>query len=133
MSHPNLVIVSLYTGLNAFIILLLAYNVGHHRDRADALQPGATGDAELIRAIRAHGNTTEYVPTALIMLFVLALFPAPPVLLHALGAALTLGRVLLAIGMNREQHPNAIRFSGNLLTGLVYLGGAYACLYYAMG
>jgi len=34
--------------------------------------------------------------------------------------------------MTRKKHPNAIRFIGNLFTGLVYLVGAVSCLYAAL-
>jgi len=51
-------------------------------------------------------------------------------LLHALGSMFTAGRVAQAAGMVRSKHPNAVRFTGNLFTGLVYLAGSLACLYY---
>jgi uncharacterized membrane protein YecN with MAPEG domain len=88
------------------------------------------GDDILVRAIRAHGNAAEYMPLALLMLLLLALLGAPLLLIHALGIGLTAGRVFHAAGMFREDHPNAVRFTGNLLTGLVYLIGPLACLYY---
>jgi uncharacterized membrane protein YecN with MAPEG domain len=84
------------------------------------------------RAIRAHGNFTEYAPVVLFLVLVLALLSAPVWLIHGLGAAFTGGRVLHAIGMMREKHPNALRFSGNLLTGLVLLVGSAACFAYGM-
>lgn len=124
--------VAIYVALNALILLVLSYNVGRHRARTDSLDPGATGDEILVRAIRAHGNAAEYMPLAILMLLVLALFGAPLALIHGLGAAFTLGRVTHAAGMFREKHPNAVRFTGNLLTGLVYLIGPLSCLYYAV-
>ena len=125
-------IVAVYAGLNGLLILILAYQVGHHRGRQKALEPGATGDATLTRAFRAHANATEYIPTALLLLLLLALMTAPGALLHGLGAAFTVGRIAHAAGMMRQRHPNAIRFLGNLLTGLVYLIGSGAALYYAL-
>lgn len=127
---PELKAAAIYTALNALILLVLSYNVGRHRDRTDSLTPGAMGDDILMRAIRAHGNAAEYMPLALLMLLLLALLGAPLLLIHALGAGFTAGRVFHACGMFREKHPNAVRFTGNLLTGLVYLIGPLACLYY---
>jgi len=124
-------IVAIYAAVNALLLLGLSYNVGRHRARTDSLVPGAMGDDVLVRAIRAHGNASEYIPLAIVMLLILALLPAPVALLHGLGAVFTLGRIAQAFGMTREKHPNAIRFTGNLLTGLVYLAGAMACIYYA--
>lgn len=126
-------IVAIYAALNALLVLGLAYNVGQNRARADALTPGALGDDATIRAIRAHGNATEFIPLAILLMLILALLSTPTLLLHGFGSAFTIGRVLQAFGMTRRKHPNAIRFTGNLLTGLVYLIGAIACLYFAIG
>jgi uncharacterized membrane protein YecN with MAPEG domain len=125
-------IVALYAALNALLVLGLAYNVGQNRARADALKPGTLGDDATVRAIRAHGNATEYIPLTILLMLILSLLSTPTLLLHAFGAAFTVGRVLHAYGMTRETHPNAIRFTGNLLTGLVYLFGSIACLYFAI-
>ena len=122
-------VVAIYVALSALVLLVLSYNVGRHRDRTDSMTPGAMGDEILVRAIRAHGNAAEYMPLALLMLLLLALLSAPLWLIHALGAAFTVGRVVQAWGMFQDKHPNAIRFTGNLLTGLVYLVGSLACLY----
>jgi len=120
--------VALYVGLNALLLLALAYNVGARRGAQKALEPGATGDAALMRAIRAHGNFAEYAPVALLILAALALNNTAALPVHILGAAFTIGRVLHAIGMMRETHPNAVRFFGNLLTGLVLLLGGGLCV-----
>jgi len=125
-------IVAIYAGLNGLLTLALSYNVGRHRARADSLTPGAMGDDVLVRAIRAHGNATEYIPLAIVMILILALLSAPAYLLHGLGAGFTIGRVAQAWGMTREKHPNAIRFTGNLFTGLVYLIASSACIYFAL-
>jgi uncharacterized membrane protein YecN with MAPEG domain len=90
------------------------------------------GDEKLVRAIRAHGNASEYMPLAMIMLLLLALMSAPLALLHSLGAGFTLGRIAQAFGMSLEKHPNAIRFTGNLFTGIFYLIASVACLYLAL-
>lgn len=125
-------VVAVYAALNGLLILALSYNVGRHRARTNSLTPCALGDDVLVRAIRAHGNATEYIPLAILMLLVLALQSASLSLLHTLGAGFTVGRFAQAFGMTRERHPNAVRFVGNLLTGLVYLAGSASCLYYAM-
>ena len=128
---PDVAIVGIYAALNGILILVLSYLVGHHRGRLGALEPGAAGDATLTKAVRAHGNATEYIPTALLLLLILALLSAPGYLLHGLGASFTFGRVAQAAGMMRDKHPNAVRFTGNLLTGLVYLIASCAALYYS--
>jgi uncharacterized membrane protein YecN with MAPEG domain len=81
------------------------------------------GDIEpLNRAIRAHGNATEYIPAALVGLVTLALFdPATPLwLLHAAGICLTAGRILHAVGLSTSTI-NAGRVIGIMLTWVSYL------------
>ena len=123
-----MVIAAFYVGLNALLMLVLAFLVGSKRGRQDALDPGATGDVHLTRAIRAHANFSEYVALVLLVLLAMAQLGYPAWLLHLFGAGFTAGRVLHAIGMSRERHPNAPRFIGNLSTGLCLLGGGIACL-----
>jgi uncharacterized protein len=121
-------IVAFYVGLNALLMLVLSYLVGSSRGRQGALEPGATGDASLTRAIRMHGNYAEYVGLALIILLMLALLGYNEIWLHGIGAGFTLGRVSHAYGMMREKHPNAPRFLGNATTGLTLLIGGLACI-----
>jgi hypothetical protein len=130
--NQNVEIVAIYAALNGLLLLALSYNVGRHRARTDSLTPGALGDDVLIRAIRAHGNASEYMPFAILMILILALLSAPTWLLHSLGTGFTFGRITQAIGMTREKHPNVIRFVGNLCTGLIYLIGSVACIYFAV-
>jgi len=123
--------VALYVSANAIMLFALALNVGARRGQQGQLEPGATGDKVLVRAIRAHGNFSEYAPVVLILLVLLALLEAPASIVHGLGATFTLGRISHVIGMMQDKHPNAARFIGNLTTGLVLLAGAAACLWFA--
>jgi uncharacterized membrane protein YecN with MAPEG domain len=128
VTQPALAAVSLYVGINALLLLVLAYNVGGRRGAQRQLQPGDMGDAVLTRAIRAHGNFTEYAPIVLLLLLILALLGFRPLWLHLYGAAFTAGRVIGAFGMMRVKHPNALRFTGNLVTGLALLCGGIAAI-----
>lgn len=122
----ELAIVAFYTGLNALLLLALAYNVGSRRGTQNQLQPGDTGDAMLTRAIRAHGNFAEHAPLVLLLLLTLALLGFEPLWLHIYGGVFTAGRIVGAFGMMRDKHPNALRFIGNLVTGLALLLGGFA-------
>jgi uncharacterized membrane protein YecN with MAPEG domain len=126
-------IAGLYVGLNALLLLVLAYNVGARRGAQDQLQPGDTGDAALTRAIRAHGNYAEYAPMVLLILVMLAWLGFTPLVLHFYGGIFTSGRVIGAVGMMRERHPNALRFTANAVTGLALLGGGGALIACALG
>jgi uncharacterized protein len=133
MDRQSIAVVALYVGLNALLLLALAYNVGSRRGAQNQLQPGDMGDAALTRAIRAHANFTEYAPTVLLLLLLMALLGFGPLWLHALGATFTIGRVVGAIGMMRARHPNALRFTGNLVTGLALLIGGGAVILSGLG
>ena len=126
-------IAGLYVGLNALLLLVLAYNVGARRGAQDQLQPGDTGDAALMRAIRAHGNYAEYAPMVLLILVMLAWLGFTPLVLHLYDGIFTAGRVIGAVGMMRERHPNALRFTANAVTGLALLGGGGALIACALG
>jgi len=128
MSHDALGAVALYFGLNALILLALAYNVGSRRGVQGQLQPGDLGDEVLIRSIRAHANFAEHAPTVLSLLLAMAFIGTPNLWLHAFGATFTVGRVVGAFGMMQKQHPNALRFAGNLVTGLALLIGGVAAI-----
>jgi uncharacterized membrane protein YecN with MAPEG domain len=133
MGQQSLAAVGLYVGLNALVLLILAYNVGNRRGKQNQLQPGDKGDELLIRAIRAHANFAEHAPIVLLLLLVLALLGFAPLWLHLYGALFTIGRIVGAFGMMRDRHPNALRFSGNLATGLALLVGGGAVIASAIG
>ncbi|MGB0504807.1 MAG: MAPEG family protein [Pikeienuella sp.] len=58
---------------------------------------GDGGDFGLQRAIRAHGNLTEYAPVFLIILFLLENAGASATWLHGLGVAFVFGRLVSAL------------------------------------
>ena len=122
-------IAAFYIGLNALLMLILVFLVGSKRGKQNALDPGATGDVHLTRAIRAHANFSEYAALVLLVLLAMAQLGYSAPLLHLVGVSFTAGRILHAIGMGREKHPNAPRFIGNLTTGLCLLGGGLACIF----
>lgn len=124
MPTGSLAIVGVVIAANALILFALALNVGLRRGAQQRLQPGDTGDALLTRAIRAHANFAEFVPLVLVILMAMALLGASERLLGVYGGLFTAGRIAHAFGMMRDKHPNAARFTGNLITGLALLAGA---------
>lgn len=115
--------IALYAGLNIILVLFLAANVSRHRRRAK-VSLGTGTDAGLEQACRAHGNTVEYVPIALIGLVLIATSGFPAFLVHALGIALTLGRFVYAYGLLTSPGPSMGRMIGTGLTWLVLLVSA---------
>ena len=124
-------IAGLYIGINLLVLLALAWNVISGR-RASKVGFGDGGDESLARRIRVHANATEWVPGMLIGLLTLALLDANIYVLHALGIALTLARVLPAFGLTGSSGTSFGRSGGALITLLVYLAGGIAILWYAL-
>ncbi|TDP46086.1 MAPEG family protein [Zavarzinia compransoris] len=108
----------LYAGLNGLLSFALAFRVGLQRMRANVIF-GAGDDPGLQRAIRAHGNNVEYVPLALVLIGFLEVAGQPGWLVHALGAALFLGRALHAFGLSMTEEGSPGRLYGILLTWIV--------------
>lgn len=123
-----LTVTPLYAGLLGLLYLLLAANVIRTR-RTAGVNLGTGGDELLERRIRAHGNFAEYAPLGLIMIGTLELTGAPSHgVLHALGIALTVGRILHGWALSSlTRHPVA-RVGGMAITLTVIGSAALACL-----
>ncbi|UPG93511.1 MAPEG family protein [Luteibacter aegosomatissinici] len=116
-------ITGLYAALLALLMLGLAIRVMLLR-RNTSIGLGDGGNRTLACAVRAHGNAIEYVPIGLILLLVLELNQTLPVLLHAFGIVLLLGRVVHALGLSATPGMSAGRAVGAALTLLVLLAMA---------
>jgi uncharacterized membrane protein YecN with MAPEG domain len=121
--------VGLYVGLNILLNLFLAYRVSAGRARTDVMT-GTGDDQGLYNATRAHIVNAEYTPIGLIGLVVLFVLSASVWVLHVVGVALTLGRLLHAIGVSRSSESTPPRLWGTLITWLGQLIAGLACLYY---
>lgn len=129
MLQTQLEVVALYVGLNLVITLVLAILVVRQRAKA-GVSLGSGGDAALEKAIRAHGNTVEYLAIALPGLIVLGLLGVSTLVLHVVGLLLTAGRVLHAIGITNDVTP--ARQFGTLATWFAVLGAGIGCLWIAL-
>ena len=72
------------------------------------------------QAMRIHGNFTEYVPLALVLVAFVELGGAMMWLVHLLGGGLLAGRLLHATGLKASKGPTVGRISGMLLTYSVF-------------
>jgi uncharacterized membrane protein YecN with MAPEG domain len=121
MTPPPLpAITALYSGLAGVLLLVLAGRVSRLRHGL-AIHFGDGGNADLARAIRAHGNAVEWALPAILLLLVAELNRAPPSLLHACGMATLVGRALHAIGLSRRPGRSFGRFTGSGLSWLAVL------------
>ncbi len=113
-------IVTFYAGLNGLLALGLAINVVRMRAKTRT-DLGHGGHRVLEQAQRAHGNLIEYVPIILLLLLLLAMTGLAAAWLHALGIALTAGRLLHAWGLLTSPGTSVGRLFGTTLTWLTLL------------
>ncbi|SEF39616.1 hypothetical protein SAMN04515663_101146 [Alcanivorax sp. DSM 26293] len=98
MTLVSLPITALYAALSGFLIIALAANVVRLR-LAKKVSLGDGGHKDVSRAIRAHGNTIEYLPLALILMALLEINGGSSTALHSYGILLVGGRVVYSYGM----------------------------------
>jgi len=116
-------ITGLYAALLALLVVGLAVRVMLLR-RRNSVGLGDGGNRSLACAVRAHGNATEYVPLALVLLLVLELNQTLPALLHVFGIGLLLARVIHALGLSNTPGASTGRSVGAGLTLLVIVAMA---------
>lgn len=122
----------LYAGLNGLLVLVLAFIVVRQRQRT-RIELGTGGNEQLERAQRALGNWAEYVPLALILMGLLEAQRTSAYLLHALGIAITAGRVLHAWGLSHSSGQTFGRSAGMVLTWATLLVASIAAVVVGLG
>ncbi|AWB67750.1 glutathione metabolism protein [Saccharobesus litoralis] len=110
-----------YAALLTLLYIRLCFIVIGHRKRL-LVAIGDGGDKQLARAIRVQGNFAEYVPIALILLFLAEYNQLPTWLLHGAGGCLLIGRLLHAVGVAQVKENYNLRRSGMILTFISLLG-----------
>ena len=122
---------ALWVGLHVFLMLTLSLLVVRLRQK-HKVALGDEGIPELARAIRAFGNASEYIPTALIAIAVLAIVEAPPLAIHVAGFVLFAGRLAHAVGLSNSGGTSIPRALGMVATWLAYIFIGVALLCYAI-
>jgi len=122
---------ALWAGLHLLLILTLSVQVVQQRRKYKVLL-GDDGIPEMVQAVRALGNATEYVPPALAGLAILAVVQTSPMVIHMAGFALFTGRALHAVGLSRSGGASFPRTIGMILTWVAYLFMIVALLFSAL-
>ena len=112
-----MVVTPFYAGVLALFFLLLSVRVVSMRRGGIALGDG--GDTRMLRRIRGHGNFSEYVPFILLMMGFLELGHNSIYVLHALGIALLVSRLLHGYAFSFRDRFQFGRMWGAGLTFLV--------------
>jgi uncharacterized protein len=116
----GLTITPMYAAILALLIVSLTLRVVWLR-RQFQVGIGTGEERVLAKAVRAHGNATETIPLALILMLLVELGPVPAWALHSAGIALVVGRFAHAYGLSRHAGMSPGRLVGMSLTLLVVL------------
>ncbi len=123
----TLSVAPLYAALLGFLLVYLSVRVIRLRRRLK-VAIGVGDEPEIERAARVQANFSEYVPMALILLLLAEFQGGSPLVLHAIGLALVIGRVAHAIGVSRAAEDYRWRTLGMTLTFFAIIGGGTANL-----
>jgi len=116
----NLTITAFYASVLAIMFIALSANIIRLRFK-HKVGIGDGGESSLRKAIRVHGNFSEYVPLALILLACYEIGGAELNGVHILGAGIVFGRVLHAVGLSKSAGTTTPRFIGTMSTFIVLL------------
>lgn len=124
-------IVPVYAAILALLLVLLSVRTLLTRRRLK-IAIGDSGDQQMLRAIRVHANFVEYVPMALLLLFLLETGGASTTIVHLLCGCLLLGRLSHAFGVSQQKENYRFRVFGMALTFTAILGSAMRLLWGAI-
>jgi uncharacterized protein len=114
-------ITGFFAGLLALMYVYLSFRIIFLR-AAQKINLGGGGFPPLEIAIRVHGNFSEYVPIALILIGILELNGAPSWAIYVLGGVFILGRMIhISAFLNPERLSLPRRVMGMVLTLSVLL------------
>lgn len=112
-----------WSGLLILVLVVLSVRVVLTRRRQRVIL-GDGGDEVMIVAARRFGNAAEYTPVAIGALILLALIGWQAWIIHLIGAAFLLGRVIHPLGLAFGKGPPPARVVGMILTWLPLLAAA---------
>ena len=125
-----MVVTPLYAAVLVLWFLILSLRVVQNRKSAK-VSLGDGGNTLLQRAIRGHANFAEYVPLALLLLAILELSRFSIYVLHAIGIALVVARLLHGYALGFRSEFRFGRYWGAMLTFAVLIVEAVLCVYQA--
>ena len=116
--------VGLYAGLLGILIIVLSLRVIALRGNPafNWFTFRNQGDISLQRAIRGHGNLTEYAPIFLILLYFVEKSGFDVTAVHWYGSVFVLGRLMHAVCFGFLEKNMFLRVGGTILTLFPILG-----------
>jgi len=122
----------LYIAINTLASVILGILVTRMRRKEQVSVLFGENNKNMIKAVRAHGNNTEYVPIALLTLLGLGMLNVATWIIHAMGIVLTVGRIAHARGLYVSLGVTNYRLLGQAGTWAAIVFGAAALGYYAV-
>ena len=122
-------ITPLYAGLLALWFFVLSVRVILGRSGPGKPSLGDGGDPAMLRRIRGQANFAEYVPLVLVLMALLEWTGSPAWQLHAIGAALLVGRLLHGYAFSFTQDHVFGRSVGIALTLVALLSAGALCVF----
>lgn len=111
----------LYAGLLGLLLVALSVRVVLARRRFKVrLGPGS--EDAMQQAVRVHGNFTEYVPIAVLLLVFSEITGLPSTAVHGAGVLLLVSRVVHAWGLSQSPGVTFGRFYGTAGTWITIAG-----------
>lgn len=123
-----MIVTPLYAGLLGLWFFVLCVRVVMARGQL-GINLGDGGNETMNRRIRGHANFVEYVPLCLLLIAILEFSHFSIYLIHALGLALLIGRILHGYAFSFTESSKFGRMWGTALTFLVLLIAAALCSY----
>ena len=111
------VVTALYGSILGLMIVALGINVTMHRVKL-RVALGDGGNPVMLRMMRIHANAIEYLPIAVLLMLVYELNAGMRILLHVVGIALVVGRIIQTAAMWSTPVAGAGRGIGQSLTWL---------------
>ncbi|MBT8114785.1 MAG: MAPEG family protein [Arenicella sp.] len=123
-----MLITPLFAAVCGLMFLILSFDVISHRRRSRT-NLGDGEDPELQKAIRIHGNFSEYVPFTLLLLWLVEVVTGLRTMVVVFGSILLIGRVLHVTGMKDHSKNFRFRQAGVAATFLVIGACSFLLLY----
>ena len=108
-------ITALYSSILILFYVFLSFNTIRTR-RKTKIALGHDENPQMLRAIRAHSNFSEYVPLSLFAIFLVEGNSNNPIFPHLLGILTLTGRTLHAYGITQIKENFNYRVMGMFLT-----------------
>jgi uncharacterized membrane protein YecN with MAPEG domain len=109
-------ITPIYAGFFGIMLVILSRRVTRLRQRYEGNRMQESGHNELTAAVRAQSNIVEYLPMALLLMWMLETMQFGWYVIHPLGILLVVARLMHLHGLHEPSGAGPGRKIGTLLT-----------------